>query len=291
MGTKDFFEITYSHFRPVEQGPSIQEWRMQISVIMTTYNRPNALEKVLSGLRQQIRMPDEVLIADDGSTPETAALVHEVSVSAPFPVRHVWHADRGFRAAAIRNKAIRRSTGEYLVLLDGDCIPDRHFIADHNQLAQPGHFFQGKRVLIEKPLAPKFQNTDTNSFLGKTRLFFSANVGNRHHLLRLPFFPATTSQSLSGIRSCNLGLYRDDLFAVNGFNETFEGWGREDSELVVRLFNYGLKRKNHPFMAICYHLWHAENDRSRLSINDALLKKVADSGDYYCEIGITRGDS
>lgn len=261
---------------------------MRISVIMTTYNRPDALEKVLSGLCQQTRLSDEVLIADDGSTPETEALVHEISDSAPFPVRHVWHADRGFRAAAIRNKAIRRSTGEYMVLLDGDCIPDRHFIADHGRLARRGYFFQGKRVLIEEQSTPSFRFADTVGAVNKIRLLFSSGIGNRHHLLRLPFFPASSSRSLSGVRSCNLGLFRDDLFAVNGFNEEFTGWGREDSELVARLYNYGLRRKNHPFLAACYHLWHPENDRSRLAFNDALLKEGIVSDNYYCRKGLNR---
>jgi len=264
---------------------------MQISVIMTTYNRPDALEKVLSGLCQQTLLPYEVLIADDGSTPETETLVHKVSVSAPFPVRHVWHADQGFRAAAIRNKAIRRSTGDYLVLLDGDCIPDGHFIADHSHLARRGYFFQGKRILIEQHATPGFRFADTAGTMNKIRLFFSPGIGNRHHLLRVPFFPATSSRSLGGVRSCNLGLFRDDLFAVNGFNEEFTGWGREDSELVARLYNYGLRRKNHPFVAACYHLWHPENDRSRLAFNDALLEEGVVSDNYYCQKGLIRDDS
>ena len=264
---------------------------MQISVIMTTYNRPDALAKVFSGLRRQISLPFEVIVADDGSAPETAALVKKLSGTAPFPVRHVWHADKGFRAAAIRNKAIRRATGDYLVLLDGDCIPDRHFIADHCRLAQRGFFLQGKRVLIEKRRTPAFRFADTATAARKVRLFFSSGIGNCHHLVRLPFFPASSSKSLSGVRSCNLGLFRDDLVAVNGFNEDFVGWGREDSELVVRLYNYGLKRKNHPFMAVCYHLWHPENDRSHLAVNDALLEKGAASDHYYCRKGLIRDDS
>lgn len=259
---------------------------MRISIIMTTYNRPDALAKVFSGLRQQVSLPFEVLVADDGSAPETAALVKKLSGTAPFPVRHVWHADKGFRAAAIRNKAIRRATGDYLVLLDGDCIPDRHFIADHRRLARRGFFLQGKRVLIGKRRTPAFRFADTATAARKVRLFFSSGIGNCHHLVRLPFFPASSSKRLSGVRSCNLGLFRDDLVAVNGFNEEFVGWGREDSELVARLFNHGLKRKSHPFMAACYHLWHAENDRNRLPLNDELLKQMIGSGDSVCPKGL-----
>ena len=83
-----------------------------------------------------------------------------------------------------------------------------------------------------------------------------------------------------------MGLFKEDLVAVNGFNEEFIGWGREDSELVVRLFNYGLKRKSHPFMAACYHLWHADNDRNRLPLNDALLNRMMASGDSVCSKGL-----
>jgi glycosyltransferase involved in cell wall biosynthesis len=261
---------------------------MQISVIMTTYNRPDALARVFSGLHQQTLPPYEVLIADDGSAPETAALVKKLADTVPFPVRHVWHADKGFRAAAIRNKAIRRSTGDYLVLLDGDCIPDRHFIADHCRLARQGFFFQGKRVLVQKQRTPTFRFADIATPGRKMRLLFKSGIGNRHHLLRLAFFPATSSQSLSGVRSCNLGLFRDDLVAVNGFNEEFVGWGREDSELVVRLLNYGLKRRSHPFMAVCYHLWHPENDRNRLPLNDELLKQMIESGERVCSKGLVQ---
>jgi len=259
---------------------------MQISVIMTTYNRPNALAKVLSGLRQQTLQPNEVLIADDGSGPETETLIQQYASTVPFPVHHVWHADKGFRAAAIRNKAIRQSIGEYIVLLDGDCIPDKHFISDHRQLARPGFFFQGKRTLIEQERTPAFRFADTATVARKAHLLFSSGIGNRHHVVRLPFFPASASRRLSGVRSCNMGLYSDDLAAVNGFNEEFTGWGREDSELAVRLFNYGLKKRSHPFMAICYHLWHADNDRKRLPLNDELLKQVIESGDSTCSKGL-----
>ena len=257
---------------------------------MTTYNRPEALAEVFSGLCQQTLHPHEVLIADDGSGPATATLVKKLPVQAPFRVEHVWHADQGFRAATIRNKAIRRSTGDYLVLLDGDCIPDKHFIADHRQLAQQGFFYQGKRTLIEERRTPVFKFADTATAARKVRLFFSSGIGNRHHLVRLPFFPASVSRRLSGVRSCNMGLFKDDLVAVNGFNEQFVGWGREDSELAVRLFNYGLKRKSHPFLAVCYHLWHVENDRKRLPLNDELLKQVIESGKSVCPKGLVNMD-
>jgi glycosyltransferase involved in cell wall biosynthesis len=264
---------------------------MQLSVIMTTYNRPGVLQRVLEGLAQQTRLPDEVIIADDGSGTETADVIECFKKTSPFILEHVWHADQGFRAATIRNKAIRKSTGAYLVSLDGDCIPDRWFIADHLKLARQGAFFQGKRILVGKALSQTFTFRDIDTFYKKMKLLFAPGIGNRHHLARIPFFPVATSKNLSGIRSCNMGFHRDDIFAVNGFNEDFNGWGREDSELAVRLYNYGLKRVTHAFAAVCYHLWHAENDRSGLARNDALLKWGIEKGATVCANGLEKRTS
>lgn len=260
---------------------------MQLSVIMTTYNRPDALGKVLEGLGQQTRLPDEVVIADDGSGPETAAVIEQFQKTSPFPLAHVWHADRGFRAAAIRNKAIRKSAGVYIVSLDGDCIPERHFIEDHLNLAQRGCFFQGKRILIDETRAATFSIRAVDTPAKKIKCLLQRGLGNRHHLIRLPFLPVRLSRSLSGIRSCNMGFFRDDIYAVNGFNEDFEGWGREDSELAVRLYNYGLKRKTHAFTAICFHLWHGESNRDRLTVNDNLLSEMMASTEYQCDRGLS----
>lgn len=260
---------------------------MNASVIVTTYNRPDSLKKVLEGLHQQTVLPMEVIVADDGSTQETTRIVQQTAESSPAcPIHHVRHEDLGFRAAEIRNKAILKSSGDYIISLDGDCIPDRHFIQDHLQLAKPGYFFIGKRVLVEKSLEDVFNFCHTQKILWLTLKALKGQISNAHHLVRLPFIPAATTTKMSGIRSCNMGFFRKDLFAVNGFNQAFQGWGREDSELAVRLYNYGLKRREHPFMAICFHLWHEENDRTNLERNDRLLKDVMDSGLYRCVDGL-----
>ena len=262
---------------------------MKISVIVTTYNRLHELKRVLEGLKYQSRLPDEVIVADDGSGPETAALAHEFMLDCPYPSYHVWHADRGFRAAKIRNQAIKKARGDYIIFLDGDCIPNRHFVEDHFSLAERGFFFQGKRVLIDRKLSTSFSQIDANSTAQLLKHSFLRNISNAHHLIRFPLFPACYSISHSGIKSCNMGLFKNDIVAVNGFNLDFVGWGREDSELAVRLYHYGLKRKDHPFMAACFHLWHDENSRERLSVNDQLLKKAMDSNDYFCPNGLVQG--
>jgi len=261
---------------------------MRTSVIITTYNRPEALERVVDGLRHQTRLPDEVIVADDGSGRETTDLVARLSQAGSFALHHVWHADEGFRAAAIRNRAINRAAGEYIISLDGDCIPERHFIADHLQLARRDFFYQGRRMLVSQALSGGFTCHHVDTGWQKLKLLLSGQVGNVHHLVRLPWLPPIASTNLDGVMSCNMGFFKDDLLAVNGFNEDFAGWGREDSELAVRLFNFGLRRKTHPFLAVCFHLWHPENDRGRLEDNDSLLASAKRTGNHVCKNGIVK---
>lgn len=261
---------------------------MNVSLIITTYNRPDALEKVLDGLKLQTRLPAEIVIADDGSDNQTVSVVNGCRRDMPIRIEHVWQDDKGFRAARIRNKAVLKASGDYVILLDGDCIPGKHFIADHLKLAEPGFFFQGKRILVGKQASDRFTSMDANALRRLVVLSLKGQISNSHHMIRVPFFPVLSSVGMSGIKSCNMGIFRKDLFAVNGFNEDFKGWGREDSELVARLYTYGLKRRSHPFMATCFHLWHRENKRDRLDINDALLRSVMTSGEFYTANGMDK---
>lgn len=261
---------------------------MKTSLIVTTYNRPDALARILVALENQTRLPDELIIADDGSGPETFEKIAAFLSNPPYEMYHVWQEDRGFRAARIRNKAIRKATGEYIIFLDGDCIPHPRFVEDHLLLAKNGFFIQGKRVLVSRRLSSDFSYKDILSILKLFRFLLSGDISNAHHLVRLPGFPAFSSRRLSGIKSCNMGLFKKDIVAVNGFNQDFEGWGREDSELAVRLYHYGLKRKEHPFLAICFHLWHEEHDRKQLITNDQLLMKAIQSKEHFCPNGLVQ---
>ncbi len=259
---------------------------MKVSVIVTTYNRPDALKKVIAALYSQTRLPDEILVADDGSGPKTREALLEFSHHKTPVLCHVWQEDEGFRAALVRNKAISKSKGKYLILLDGDCIPDRFFVKDHLDLAEKGFFFQGKRVLVNQKFADDFNFDDTTSF---RRLFcqvLSGTFSNAHHIVRIPFFPCSRNKKITGTRSCNMGFFKQDAEAINGFNNAFTGWGREDSEFVARLFKYGLIRKENPFRAVCYHLWHRESKRNYLEKNNELLKQALASDDWRCANGL-----
>ncbi|MGD8352215.1 MAG: galactosyltransferase-related protein, partial [Nitrospirota bacterium] len=112
------------------------------------------------------------------------------------------------------------------------------------------------------------------------------HLGNAHHLLRMPGFPALRSRKLKGIKGCNTAFFKDDAYAVNGYNEEFASWGREDSEFAARLYKYGLKRKEHPFAAVCFHLWHPQQPRGSLDRNEALLAGTLNREGYRCRRGI-----
>ncbi|NUO37795.1 MAG: glycosyltransferase family 2 protein [Gemmatimonadaceae bacterium] len=262
---------------------------MRASLVLTTYNWPDALQLVLTSALEQSVLPDEVLVADDGSTAPTADVVRAFATrfaERGVPLRHVWHPDEGFRAAAIRNRALAQASGEYVLLIDGDCVLHRDFVRSHLAFARSGQFVQGTRVLLDAERARRAL------VAGETRFgAFERGITNRMNALSLrwlsPLVP-TPSDPLKGVRSCNMGFWLADARRVNGFNERFVGWGREDSEFVVRLVNAGVRRRKLKFGGIVYHLWHPERPRDALDANDELLASVRSAGSVWAEVGMSK---
>ncbi len=254
------------------------------AVIISTYNAPAYLRRVLEGYAKQRCLPDELLVADDGSTGETAQVIAEFAAKAPFPVRHIWHEDKGFRLAEIRNLAIAAASTDYLIFSDGDCIPHPRFVEDHRRIMRLGYFVTGKRMLVGRELSPEFSWTGTFAMVKQC---LSGSLSGGHHLLRLPWL-VRERQGVMGLRGCNMAMYRADALAVNGYHEQIVGWGREDSEIVARLFAFGLRRREAPFAALVFHLWHQENNRDSLTENDRLLQESMRSGSYRCSCGISK---
>lgn len=267
---------------------------MKIAVVVTTYNRPDALRAVLDGYLAQRDQDFELLIADDGSTRDTGALVEAFRRRAPFPVRHVWHEDRGFRAAAIRNRALAETRADYVIFSDGDCIPLADFVARHRRLAEPGWFLSGNRILLSEaftrrvlehglpvhawPLARwlgAWRRRDINRWLP---LVTVAGSGWRRH----------SPERWRGAKTCNLSAWRADLLRVNGLDERYSGWGLEDSDLVVRLLRAGVRHKSARFAAPVLHLWHRENDRASLADNQRRLDAVLRNERIEAEEGVAR---
>jgi glycosyltransferase involved in cell wall biosynthesis len=265
-----------------------------ISVIVTTYNRPDALRAVLAGLLAQTDRDFEVLVADDGSGGDTRELVQSIAASATIPVRHVWQEDRGFRAGAARNRAAARARAGYLVFLDGDCVPRPDFVARHRALAEPGWMVAGNRILLSEALTHRVLSAALPIHgwsLGHWRQARREGGINRTLPLRtLPLGPLRKAgaRRWQRVRTCNLGLWAEDFRAVNGFDEAYEGWGFEDSDLAVRLLNHGVRRKEGAFATGVLHLWHRENDRRREAENLNRLHARIAARATRCEQGLDR---
>ncbi len=264
------------------------------SVIIATYNRPDTLVAVLEGFKFQSNRDFEVVVADDGSTEDTVDLISDLAKQMPFPVRHVWQEDRGFRLAAIRNRAILGSSGDYLIFLDGDCIPFPDFIATHLSLAEIGWFVAGNRILMRRfftrrVLAEKLP-VHSWSLLKWVHARIRGWINRLLPLLRLPDgrFRKREPDRWDKARGCNLAMWRQDLFKVNGFDEMYEGWGHEDADLVVRLIRAKVWRKEGRFALPVLHLWHPEIERTRLSDNVSRLHDVLHSSNILAHEGVRR---
>lgn len=264
-----------------------------ISVIVTTYNWPEALAACLSSLLDQQDRQFEIIIADDGSQSDTRQLVEQIKAASPIAIRHVHQEDRGFRAGTIRNKAAAASQGDYLLFMDGDCLALASFIARHRQLAESGYFVPGNRVLLTEPFTSQVLSNQTALQRQSAGFFLFAwlkrHINRLSPLLYWPFHGWRYRQAKRWQKAmtCNLGIWKSDFLAINGFDEAFAGWGYEDSDLVIRLIHHGIKRKEGRFALPVLHLWHRQNDRSQHDENyQRLLRRVADTSIIRAENGV-----
>jgi glycosyltransferase involved in cell wall biosynthesis len=264
-----------------------------ISVIVSTYNREDALNAVLRALSRQSDRKFEIVVADDGSGPATARVVDEWALRTTLPIKHVWHEDRGFRLSDIRNRGIRESTGAYVLFLDGDCIARPNFVAAHRRLAESGWFVTGTRTLLSRELTDRIlhQELEPESWgLGRWLLPRSRGELNRFAPLlnlRLGGMRKLAAQRWRGARGSNMAFWRADLEKVDGFDASFSGWGREDSDLFIRLIRAGVRRKDGRFATGVLHLWHPDADRSRLVENDRQLDEVLRSNRIMAQQGLS----
>jgi glycosyltransferase involved in cell wall biosynthesis len=251
-----------------------------ISVIVTTYNREDALDAALRALGGQSDKNFEVVIADDGSRPDTARVIESWRSRLSVPVKYVRHEHRGFRGGEIRNRGIRASAGDLCIFLDGDCLARTDFVAAHRRLHEPGWFVTGNRILLTRELTDTVltqklvaENWGSATLL---RQWLRGGVNRSLPALHLPLGPLRKLQrgQWEGAQTCNLAVARSDLERVDGFDCAYTGWGLEDSDLVVRLLHAGVRRKDGRFSTGVLHLWHPQNDRSQLSANRERLDEV-----------------
>ncbi len=256
------------------------------SLVISTYNWPQALELVLLSVKRQTQLPDEVIVADDGSGEETRKLIEAFQKDFPVPLVHVWHEDNGFQKSVILNKAIAKAKGEYIVAVDGDMITEKHFVEDHLALSEPNVFVYGKRVKLKESILKRLFKKKKVRFH-----FFSRGISKRGRTLRIPFLADKYQANdfrYGAVRGCNISFWRSDFIKVNGYNEEMTGWGKEDTELTHRFFNNGMLGKNVKYRAIAYHIYHKDTSRERDVINTAIQQRTIDENIKACSKGINQ---
>jgi glycosyltransferase involved in cell wall biosynthesis len=259
-----------------------------VTLIITTYNWPAALDKALQSLLSQSRLPNEVIIADDGSTSETKCLIEKYQSSIEklgIQLKHSWQADEGFRLSRSRNLAISKANSDYIICIDGDIIMDERFIADHMAHSEAGCFISGKRVRLSKDYSDSILNTATMPSMLTKGIARGREAAFRSTSLSKLFSKKT--KSVAGIHGCNISFWREDAIKVNGFNADFVGWGAEDKEFCIRLVNLGLFNKGVKFAAGAYHIYHKESFKSMETYNQNIFDATSKHSLTWCGKGLT----
>ncbi len=267
---------------------------MFVSVIISTYNSPQWLEKVLWGYAVQSWRDFEIVVADDGSTAETARLLARMGRETGLAIRHVWHAHQGFRKCTILNRAIVEARNPYLVFTDGDCIPHRDFLTQHVNLARPGTMLSGGCIRLPMDLSQKIAQADiVSGRIASARWLRASGMPFTRGLAVLACAPAmraaldavaTTRASFNG---CNSSAWAEDVLRVNGFDERM-GYGGLDRELGERLANAGIRGKQIRYRVLCLHLDHARGYKQAdiLASNLAIRRQTRRTASVWTPYGI-----
>ena len=257
---------------------------LKISLVVSVYNQTKFLELWLAAIAKQTTSPLEVLIADDGSKPEIGEIVARLRPSLPFPVHHIWHEDRGFRKNMILNKSLVAASGDYIILTDIDCLPHPKFIEDHASLAEKHFWVQGRRCYLSEKSSISLKLGDPVPSL---QLSLTGHLSGLMKGFRFPMAIVRKDQGHRGIIGCNMAIWREDLFAINGWDEEYEGWGiGEDSDLGARLYHLGKKRKLAYGRAILYHLHHPTLNRGHMPDSQARLSETLRAKRTKCVKGV-----
>ena len=258
---------------------------MNCSLIISTYNWPEALEIVLISAQRQTILPKEILIADDGSKNETSILIEKFKKKLSVPIIHVWHEDKGFRKSEILNKSYALAKEKYIVQIDGDIIMHKNFIKDHLKNAQEKVFLHGSRCFLNKTLTEKAINDKITSFF-----FLKKGLKNKFNSLYIPIIAKfiKPNKSIKRTRGCNFSCYKNDFILVNGYNEDMTGWGKEDTELSTRLINNNIYKKHLKGCAITYHLEHKKLSRDGFNKNIEILNNTISNNIKSCKNGVKK---
>ncbi len=265
------------------------------SVIVPTYNWPEALRRVLLELDRQTTDAFEVVVGDDGSAEETRETIETLKGQVGYTLKHAWQPDEGYRAARARNNAVLQAEGDYLIFLDGDCLPLRAFVEAHRWLSEEGWWVRGTRVNLRERLTARVLAEDIP--IAEWPLWRWVIAGMRNEAARITprfvfrtrAFRKTRPRKWLGARTCNMGVWRDDFMRVDGLDESFVSYGDEDHHLVARLINAGVLRKDggHGVPPVL-HLWHPESHKSSFEGRSSMLSDVIERGTVRARSGISQ---
>lgn len=276
------------------KGTKYSKLHPKASIMLATYNMPEHLRKVLGGIERQTYPHFEVVIADDGSGPKTKDVIEEFKIRTGQSVRHVWQEDDGFRKSKILNEAVRQSTGDLLIFLDGDCVPHKHFVKAHVENHEPGKYLCGRRVdLSEKFSATLSANDVRRGYFSFPRLrllldfiFGESRPFQRSFYIGLPWLRRKLGMDrIDDLLGSNYSVLKQAFIAINGYDENYEGYGREDTDVEIRLQNLGYQIKSVKGAALQFHLWHPR--REFTPSNDTRLDELKKSGRVLAERGLT----
>lgn len=259
---------------------------LQCSLVTPTYNWPEALELLLKSALNQSVLPNEIIIADDGSTKATEAVINRFKTLSPVPIHHIWHEDNKNQKPRIMNKAIATAKYPYIIEIDGDIIMHKDFVKDHLSEAKKGLYLFGSRVNI--------QAAYLETLFAKQQISFnplSKGIKKRTRALRLPMlskFYGTTDTRSKKLRGCNMSFWREDFITVNGFNEDLVGWGIDDSEMIQRLHNIGIKGKRLRYKGIAYHIYHKEQPKDHIAVNQVIEDNTTKNNITFIEKGVNQ---
>ena len=257
---------------------------LSCSLIITTYNFPKALKVVLDSVRRQSELPMEVIVADDGSDTVTQNLIQSEQKTFPVPLRCCWQEHQGFRPGSIRNKALAVAKGEYVIMIDGDIFLHKHFVRTHRKYCQKGVILHTSRILLSKKATHQVLVKGWKNIHAWKKFVINGLKG-----MYIPWLSrvcSTTQKTIYGIGCGRISAWKEEVYAVNGFNEDVEGWGLEDNEFFARMIHQGIRIKKIRCEGIGYHLYHPPLSKEHMPKNQEILDRTIAQRKTYCERGI-----
>jgi glycosyltransferase involved in cell wall biosynthesis len=262
----------------------------RVSLILATYEMPKHLALVFEALKRQSMRDFEVILCDDGSGEETRKIIEEFRSQAPFHIEHIWQEHKGFRKCRMLNEGLRKSRGAVFVFLDGDCVPHRDYIRDHFENQEHGFYLAGRRVELGEEISYELTRRDVRAGFfdyPSLRLILSKGTEHLNRCFRVScgfLRKLLGMEKIVDLKGCNYSVPRKVLFDLNGFDEAYEGYGREDTDAEIRFQNYGLKIKSLKGLALQFHVWHPR--REFTPANEGLLESAKLTKRTRCERGL-----